>query len=384
MTTTKVALILMTMKCYLSTMARTANTATWEKFVRPKFVTTLILITLCLSLCISTFSIFPNFDTTIMERAITNYNATSFDTKTMDRAIKEYNATDKSPSPKNVTNSTLLLLDSFNPSYDANNASYIVLLTCSDGFWDMFINWLAFFKRLHINNLPVHLFAEDLQTFVKCQELSTNLIDVNHGDYSDDYVVDLSCISWDEVFPETDVKKRIGKKGYRSDGYKKMMSHRPPIVQHELEVGHNVIFSDVDAVWKSNPLPYFQSDFSADIWAQRDGMKKGKDYLCPGFMIYRSCPATIELVNLWKNRIAGKNMRNQGVFNHLLSKLDEKAPYLSIETKTLPPELFVTGSLYFKNMTDSERSNAVVVHNNGISGYDNKVDRMREFGLWIV
>ena len=38
---------------------------------------------------------------------------------------------------------------------DAKTPNFIVLLTCSDGFYDMWVNWLAFFEKLQIANLPV-------------------------------------------------------------------------------------------------------------------------------------------------------------------------------------------------------------------------------------
>ena len=35
-------------------------------------------------------------------------------------------------------------------------------------------------------------------------------------------------------------------------------------------------------------------------------------------------------------------------------------------------------------MTDEERDLAVVVHNNYIAGYDEKLDRFKKWGLWAL
>ena len=280
--------------------------------------------------------------------------------------------------------------------------NFIVLLTCSIGFFDMWENWLKFFEKLRIPNLPVHLFAEDNQTYVKCKQsvVQTNAdVAIN----SLDYVVDLTCLPWDTVFSQQAVTNRIEAKGYRESGYVKMMSHRPAIIQYELEMGYDIIFSDVDVVWKKNPLPYFQEDFSSKnsslnqqevhVWAQSDGVKKGNDFLCPGFMVYRNCPETIALVDLWRRDISidGKERRNQKSFNNLLWQAVKNGVEIAsspspslIVPKTLPTHLFATGNLYFKEMSDEERSKVVIVHNNGISGYDNKVNRMKDFHLWLV
>mmetsp|Transcript_5733 Transcript_5733/g.12612 ORF Transcript_5733/g.12612 Transcript_5733/m.12612 type:complete len:241 (+) Transcript_5733:394-1116(+) len=239
----------------------------------------------------------------------------------------------------------------------------------------MWLNWLAFFEKLKMPNLPVHLFAEDHVTYLRCKDqLSMYDEDYHNG-------LDLVCLSWDTVFPEQEVKIRIGGMGYRTSQYKKMMSRRPAIIQYELEMGHNVIFSDVDTVWKKNPLPYFDDFSTAHILVEWDGERKDGANLCPGFMVYRSCPETIAFVAKWGSKIEGEEKRNQGAFNKLVWKA---AKYdLEIVVETLPHELFPSGGLYFDTMTDSERSKAVVIHNNGISGYGHKVDRMKAFDLWV-
>ena len=99
-------------------------------------------------------------------------------------------------------------------------------------------------------------------------------------------------------------------------------------------------------------------------------------------MVYRSCPETIAFVDLWRAELEGKEMRNQRAFNSLLEKKAKKLK-MDIIVKTLPEKLFPNGDLYFKKMADSERSKTVVIHNNGISGYENKVDRMKAYGLWV-
>ena len=188
-----------------------------------------------------------------------------------------------------------------------------------------------------------------------------------------------------------------------------MMSHRPPIISGELEKGHDVIFSDVDVIWKKSPLPYFENeiysstlsndkanytntttgtDSEVHIWAQKDPSKDlGHDNLCPGFMVFKLCPQTIALVDKWGELILqkGNEQRNQGTFNKLISGFKGYDMPTKINPKALAQNLFVTGNRYFtNNMTDDERSDVVVVHNNGISGYEKKVNRFKEFNLWVL
>lgn len=278
--------------------------------------------------------------------------------------------------------------------------NFVVLLTSSDGFYDMWENWLQFFAELKIPNLPVHLFAEDEITFDRCLEQVERIKNSNSTKYKafrntkSDYVVDLSCLSWETVFSEPP-KKKIGAASYSSNQYVEMMSHRPFIIQKELEKGYDVIFSDLDAIWVKSPLPYFENDFknvsvndneTIDIWAQLGPPKSKKyDNLCPGFMVYRSTTKVCKLLEKWGNLTTQgvKLERNQKAFNKLIWHPEDYNISKTV-TKSLPMNLFVNGALYFTKMTDDERKGAVVVHNNAIKGYDKKIERFRNANLWLI
>ena len=124
-------------------------------------------------------------------------------------------------------------------------------------------------------------------------------------------------------------------------------------------------------------------------------------------MILRSCPATVEVVSKWRSNIEGKLRRNQPAFNSVLSQygwtfnrtshsmmVKEKKEHESdyeLVVQSLHPKLFAGGDYYFHNMTKYEREEAVVVHFNGIgpdrksgtSGYENKLNKMKEYDLWM-
>ena len=252
----------------------------------------------------------------------------------------------------------------------------------------MWLNWLIFFEKLAIPNLPVHLFAEDEATYVKCQQLADEIdVDTKKNEsssLSSRYRADLTCLPWNFAFYQDTVSNSIGATTYGSRGYKTMMSHRPAIIQRELELGKSVIFSDVDVVWKKDPLPYLDAELKSTFENEEEIHVLAQDYenggLCPGFMIYFSCPSTISFVEQWRAELDGKNSRNQVVFNKLL----EKNP--NFVARALPLKLFVNGGLYSKEhkMTDEERELAVVVHNNYIAGYDEKLDRFKKWGLWAL
>ena len=73
---------------------------------------------------------------------------------------------------------------------DMHRPHFIVLVTMSEGFETMWYNWLLHFKALEIPNLPVHMFAEDDNSYIKCVKQQQEQHDV----------VDLVCLSPETVF----------------------------------------------------------------------------------------------------------------------------------------------------------------------------------------
>lgn len=243
-------------------------------------------------------------------------------------------------------------------------ANFVVLLTCSDGFWDTFLNWLLHFQNLQlvapdVRRLPVHLFADDDVTLERCQRLLENNSDNDRSDDDNSTntnmaptntltltpknkvrigQVNLTCLPHTFAFPDAnpaDLKTK----------FKDMMGRRPAIVLRELERGHDVIFTDVDVVWRKDPMGYFNfaekgggmaaapASVTSEVhlWAQRDELivenittdgimvERERDYLCAGFAVFRSCPETIAFVDLWRMELEGREENgNQPTFNRLL------------------------------------------------------------------
>ena len=144
-----------------------------------------------------------------------------------------------------------------------NDPSFIVLVTVSDGFEAMWCNWLDHFEALEIPNLPLHMFAEDDVSYEKCINIQST--------YPLSEQVELVCLSPMTVLGGLEDEDKIHNshrpKDYHTTEYKKMMSRRPTIVQYELENNNNthIIFSDIDVVWRENPLPYFDDIVTGNV-----------------------------------------------------------------------------------------------------------------------
>ena len=64
--------------------------------------------------------------------------------------------------------------------------------------------------------------------------------------------------------------------------------------------------------------------------------------------------------------------------------LFQKAVYeISANGRILPMKYFPSGRRYFEIMKEKDRKNVFVIHNNFIVGKNNKINRFKEFDLWI-
>lgn len=59
---------------------------------------------------------------------------------------------------------------------------------------------------------------------------------------------------------------------------------------------------------------------------------------------------------------------------------------LQVDLYLLPQAAFPTGGLYFKNPTwvQETKGMQVIIHNNYIVGFEKKIKRFQEYGLWLV
>ena len=229
---------------------------------------------------------------------------------------------------------------------------WTILLTVNDGFYDFFQNWWAHYEQLNMTNAVV-VVAEDDDVHAK---LKTN-----------------SNITVERpVLNITDAHK------WRSEGYKAIVSTRAQHVLRHLIAGEDVLYTDVDTVWKSDPTVHLDLQ-TRDIVAQVDSSSyKGKSpYYCTGFMAIFSNAKTIQLMDRWNIELTRKPQLNQPLFHHLLHN------QTSLRHVGLSDELFPSGQQYFVNMVSSNATQrVVVVHNNYIQGHDAKKKRFQDFGLW--
>lgn len=168
---------------------------------------------------------------------------------------------------------------------------------------------------------------------------------------------------------------------YGTVSYKKLIYSRTETVRILLNAHLRVLLVDIDAVWLRNPVEYLLHLAPMDIAGQLDG-----SMLCGGFLFMNGSSASIN--ELWSNVSEqyrahieeddrSHRSTEQGILNILL-----KNNYTHLKVVKLPAEDFPSGNLYFK--PDTKILSPVVVHNNYIVGVDRKIERFKDYNLWLA
>ena len=268
----------------------------------------------------------------------------------------------------------------------ATRSEITILLTVTAIYEDFFANWLEHFRRLRLNNSVV-VVAEDGASFAALAR-SLSAMRAASGDGGGD---NRSSSSGFDAPNVQLVRGRGGAGGFfASRGFNEVMAMRAAYIGRLLASGRRVVLADVDSVWLSDPLPYFDAQppvgtpAIAPLVAQLDG----PDHYCAGLL--HLCPVleVIELVERWEGSLlVGRARSDQTVLNHLIADS-------SVVPRGLPRALFPSGKLFFNENAQGQRvrnewysaaarENAVVVHNNYIAGHDEKLARFVKHGMWL-
>lgn len=187
---------------------------------------------------------------------------------------------------------------------------------------------------------------------------------------------------------------------FGSQGFFNFTSRRPRHLLHILELGYNVMYNDVDMVWLADPFPYLEGNhdvyFTDDMAAVKPlnhphdlppPGKNGRTYICSCMIFLRPTKGAKEVMKKWIDELQEqpwskkRKSNDQPAFNWALNKTAGQ-----VDLYLLPQAAFPSGGLYFKNETWVQETKGmhVIIHNNYITGFDKKIKRFREFGLWLV
>ncbi|KFK27221.1 hypothetical protein AALP_AA8G353300 [Arabis alpina] len=187
---------------------------------------------------------------------------------------------------------------------------------------------------------------------------------------------------------------------YGSQGFYNLTSRRPQHLLQLLELGYNVMYNDIDMVWLQDPFQYLEGSHDVYFTDDKTEIKhlnhshnfsipeqNGWSYICSCMLFLRPTNAAKLLMKKWIEEIQaqpwfnGMNGNDQPALNRALRKTPGQ-----VDLYLLSQAAFPTGGLYFRNAkwVKETKGKHVIIHNNYIKGFDKKMRRFHDFGLWLV
>ncbi|KYQ88315.1 WD40 repeat-containing protein [Tieghemostelium lacteum] len=271
-----------------------------------------------------------------------------------------------------------------------------IVLMCNYGFRDMTMNLLYTFNKIGVDSNRYFLFALDDKVYDFFQKKNIKSIrfkrELEHQQSNNNN---------DGVYGED-------AESYGNVGFRAICNEKPLVVLDVLKKGYNVLWTDTDIVWLSDPLKHFYEtvnrqhsfeDDSIDLYVQQDD-----DDICAGFYFIRSNPRTIqymETVIKFLNPVVDDQIAMRKFLKEQAVSIDSQETLLNFYTALsldesgqlenkiryfkLNRQHFPNGTAYF-NLKLPQRASTtpVIVHNNCIIGHRSKKERFVDYGLWYV
>ncbi|XP_042404181.1 UDP-D-xylose:L-fucose alpha-1,3-D-xylosyltransferase 1-like [Zingiber officinale] len=187
---------------------------------------------------------------------------------------------------------------------------------------------------------------------------------------------------------------------YGSQGFYNITSRRPRHLLDILELGYSVMYNDVDIVWVADPFRYLEGDhdvyFTDDMFAEKPlnhshnlppPETDGQTNICSCMIFLRPTRGGKKLIRNWIEEIRKQHWsenakpHDQPAFNCALRKTAKE-----MDLHLLPQAAFPSGGLYFRNADWVKRTEGMhaIVHNNYMIGFQNKIKRFKDYGLWLA
>ena len=188
----------------------------------------------------------------------------------------------------------------------------------------------------------------------------------------------ISCYYHYLFFQDDVIHKDIGTIYFKKIAFNKLLC-----IYACLQLQINVLWSDTDIVYFKNPFNRLM-EISKDISIQNNIKGSTEKKTCSGFMYYRSTNHSlsflkkcIEFIHVnYERLLTCGGLADQAILNKFHDD--------NIMT-ILPINEFPCGLVWWDNYnTDNWKQDSYMVHNNWITGVDNKIKRFKESGLWFL
>jgi hypothetical protein len=246
--------------------------------------------------------------------------------------------------------------------YLADSKNRLVVLIISCPYLDFVDNLVSSLRTIGVNNFLVVPLDPVAEKFAR------KLVSPEHV---------VPC----PPFVPTFNSKRAAK--FNTKPFKKLTSTRPKILESLIRLGYTIFYCDVDVYWKRNIFELLDTDedtFGKDLVAMVDTPHPIEEgHVCSCYLYLQPTYNTKAFLQYWQQFIdTGKYKNDQ------LAIYEAYKTFTNLSGKLYPNNnpYFPSGAVYDNAMTEEEKSQVWLVHNNFIKGHDFKINRFLKWGLW--
>jgi len=239
----------------------------------------------------------------------------------------------------------------------------LLVMMANSGYKDIFNNWV---RSCDINGLDARSWA---LFFAVDDEAATNAEHQGFRTFTD-------ALSYGD-------QPRGAAKKFGDRDFRKLMFQKTAVVQDALETGYDVLFQDVDMIWRKDPLEHLLASASLDYDAHFmfDGRNPwhGPPFANTGFFLLRNRPATRKF---WAKVLASyPDMARCGSQQKIVNAILRED---TVQVEILPEKHFANGHLFSIDAPSRLPPDPCVIHCSWTGNHEHKIQKYKREGLWFL
>ncbi len=286
----------------------------------------------------------------------------------------------------------------------------VVLIGFNYGYQDMLLNMVCRLQQLEVPNYVIAAFDAESMAFCRREVLPCFPVNdeiaakadsiIAAEDAGMDSALALGRTQAPTKPPVVDLQSAahaFGTKGFRA--LTKLKSQQ---VLRILELGYNVMWSDVDIFWKVNPMPALFAEMGerVDIAIQsnappEEAAENGKRRINSGFYLAKSNPSVVEAFRQIVDHARQSTLSEQPSFytvlcgdelEYVAGKAGCMNPVIPVTTHFLSRQVYPNGAMVdvVRGVTPVTEDDVAIVHFNWLEGHDAKVQSFVNASMWML
>ena len=292
----------------------------------------------------------------------------------------------------------------------------VVLIGFNYGYQDMLLNMVCRLQQLEVPNYVIAAFDAEAMAFCRKQVLpcfpvnseiaaKAEAIVLGQGEDEVEAAGAAAAAAAGRTEAPAHVDLQAAAHAFGTKGFRALTKLKSQQVLRILELGYNVLWSDVDIFWKVNVIPGVlaemgQGEGSVDIAIQSNAppeeeAENGKRRINSGFYLAKSNPPVVEAFRQIVAHARASTLSEQPSFYTILcgdeleyveGKSDCVNTVIPVKTRLLSRETYPNGAMVevVRGVTPVSEDEVQIVHFNWLEGHDAKVQSFVNASMWLL